>query len=143
MFDQFLKLMDGTPTVETAVSLGVDNSYISKLRSGWRPTRVRKDLWQRLVAHVAGAARRATEVREGPGGYRGETHEYFRGQQDTLMDMMRWVVDQQADIGRYLRDPAKSGDSRLSYEEVEAADAILDSMSPPRARKPEKPKKRA
>lgn len=35
---------------ELAVSLGVDRSYVAKLRTGWRPTRVRDDLLGRLTA---------------------------------------------------------------------------------------------
>lgn len=34
---------------EVAASLGRTDSYVRKLRGGWRPGRVDEDLWQRLV----------------------------------------------------------------------------------------------
>jgi hypothetical protein len=34
---------------EVAASLGRTDSYVRKLRGGWRPRRVDDDLWQRLV----------------------------------------------------------------------------------------------
>lgn len=35
---------------ELAATLGVDDTYVGKLRRGWRPTRVRLDLWNRLLS---------------------------------------------------------------------------------------------
>lgn len=43
-----LRDFEGHTNTEVAVRLGVVNSYVSKLRKGWRPKRVREDLWARL-----------------------------------------------------------------------------------------------
>lgn len=140
MFDQYLALTEGQPAVQAAVSLGVDDTYISKLRTGWRPSRVREDLWQRLVAVLSSAARQA--VREPAVGYRGESREYYRGKQDTLMDIMRWVVDQQSQIGAYLRH--REGEAITpTVDEAEAAEAILDRLPPPQKAPAQQRKKRA
>lgn len=129
-------------SVELAASLGVVDSYVSKLRSGWRPTRVRPELHARLKA-LAGDVGAARSVREDAGAWGGAgSREYYRGKQDTLMDMMRWVVDQQAEIGGYLkreRAPAPSP----TADEVEAGAAILESLPPLQPQKPAKHRKRA
>ncbi len=138
MLDQYLQLTAGGTLAEAAVSLGVHESYVSKLRRGWRPDRVREDLFQRLVAFISKGSRDAARVREEGAGYRGQSREYLRGRQDVLSEIIRWAVDQQATIG-----PLLGGDKPPipSVEEAEAADEVLrrelDLRKPqPRAKKP-------
>lgn len=45
------RVLDSTPdlsTVELGASLGVDSSYITKLRQGWRPSRMRPEILRRF-----------------------------------------------------------------------------------------------
>lgn len=128
MFDEYLHATADLPAREAAVTLGVDDTYISKLRTGWRPSRVREELWRNLV----GALTKPTYgvVRESGVGYRGESREYYRGKQDTLMAMMRWVVDQQAQIGAYLRHPDERPPTP-TVDEVEDEAAVLKQLPVP------------
>jgi len=48
--DRVLRRRAKHSNVELAVSLGVNESYVRKLRGNWRPARVREDLWRRLEA---------------------------------------------------------------------------------------------
>lgn len=48
--DRVLEAHQDRPGVELAGELGVVDSYVTKLRGGWRPTRVRDELWNRLRA---------------------------------------------------------------------------------------------
>lgn len=145
MFDRYLEMTVGEPARTAALTLGVDSTYIAKLRGGWRPSRVREELWQRLVAVMASASRNA--LREGEVSYLAQSREYYRGKQDTLMDVMRWVVDQQSQIGRYLRaadeGPARGQSVTPSVDEAEAAEAILDQLPPPAKRAPQQRRKKA
>lgn len=57
-------------TVDLGASLGVDASYVGKLRGGWRPTRLRPEIWSKFLeldpggagADVSEAARYAISV---------------------------------------------------------------------------------
>jgi len=48
IFDRVLAAHPDHSNVELGASLGVDESYVRKLRDGWRPSRVREELWHRL-----------------------------------------------------------------------------------------------
>lgn len=50
MIDRVLARREEFSNVELAATLGVDESYVRKLRGGWRPSRAREDLWARLAA---------------------------------------------------------------------------------------------
>lgn len=143
MFDAYVRLVQGESVRAAALTLGVDNTYVARLRSGWRPTRVRDEIWQRLVAVLASASRQAgaggKTVREQDVGYGESSRDYYRGKQDTLMDVMKWVVNQQAQIGEHLR---RERVVTPTADEVEAGAAILESLPPQRAKKQEQ-KKRA
>ena len=107
-----------TPS-QLAARLGVVDSYVSRLRSGWRPTRVREDLWARLAA--LDPERSHHVVREVGPAWEARSRDYFAGKQDTLMDVMRWVVDQQAEIGHHLRQHTIPASPSLEAVEEGAA----------------------
>jgi hypothetical protein len=48
LIDRVLATLGNRPQAEVAVSLGVDSTYVQKLRAGWRPTRVRPEILNRL-----------------------------------------------------------------------------------------------
>lgn len=99
---------------------------------------MRPELLRRLV-ELDSAQRPARAVREEGATYGLEPRDYYRGKQDTLMDVMRWVVGQQAQIGAYLR--AHDGPPPTpSVDEAEAAEAILEQL--PKSRPRQEPKKR-
>lgn len=50
IIDRILEAHPNHSNVELGASLGVDESYVRKLRDGWRPSRVREELWHRLKA---------------------------------------------------------------------------------------------
>ena len=146
MFDRYLERTAGEPARTAALSLGVDSTYIAKLRGGWRPTRVREELWQRLVKEVG--LRAGQVVREAaPAPFGAESRDFYRGKQETLMDVMRWVVDQQAQIGRYLSaisdQPGLPKDLSRAVEDLEAEAAVLDQLPSLPAPAPKKEKRRA
>ena len=63
-FDRVLARFAKHTGTELALKLGVVDSYVTKLRGGWRPVRVRGELWTRLreldaPAPTANAAARA------------------------------------------------------------------------------------
>jgi hypothetical protein len=121
VIDRVLGSLDRFTGVEVASKLGVTDSYVGKLRSGWRPTRVREDLWRRLLS--LDPQRSQNIVREVSGEYAVRSREYFAGKQDTLMEMMRWVVNQQAEIGHHLRQHTQPMSPTL--EQIEAGEAAL------------------
>lgn len=86
---------------ELAATLGVEDSYVYKLRKGWRPTRVRDELWSRL--QMLDPERSAPVAKEQSPPWGGESRDYFRGMQDAALRMMRTVVDLQVEIGAALR----------------------------------------
>jgi len=95
------------PSTELALKLGVDDSYVGKLRRGWVPTRVREDLWNRLQALDPGQGPTGTTaVRERAPTFGDESRDYYRGMQDATLHMMRAVVSLQTQIGEALRPPA-------------------------------------
>jgi hypothetical protein len=142
VIDRVLRANARLPGVELAAKLGVVDSYVTRLRGGWRPSRVREDLWRRLQS--LDPDRSHNVVREVPPAYAVQSRDYFAGKQDTLMAMMRWVVDQQAEIGRHLRAntiPLEQSE-RLSppIAEVAAVEAVSERVakrdaSAPRSRK--------
>lgn len=85
-----------------AATLGVADSYVTKLRGGWRPTRVRDDLLEKLSALDPGTiATRAAFER--PPTWGDESRDFYRGMQAAALRMMRTVVELQTEIGEALR----------------------------------------
>lgn len=70
LFDSFLASTAGDAPRDVAESLGVDTTYVSKLRAGWRPTRVRDELWNRLN-ELESRRRVPAEAARGPEFYDG------------------------------------------------------------------------
>lgn len=141
MFDRFVALTAGETPRTAAASLGVDNTYITKLRTGWRPSRVREDLWDRLVAVLASAARGPMSVREGGSEWNAKSPDYLRGQRDLLSELITWATDKRAKI-----DPALARSTEelsRAVEDLEAEAEVLDQLPPLPAPAPKKQKRRA
>lgn len=112
-------------------------SYVGKLRSGWRPTRVRKDLWDRLVAASVAATPGGRSTETAALGHRGESRDYYRGQQDVLRDLIGWAIERQASIGPYLKAPADPPSPTVDEVEEEAAvmSRLPQPETPPQAKR--------
>jgi transcriptional regulator with XRE-family HTH domain len=140
---RFLELHRGKNASELSRATGIDASYISRWRRGKIPTTLQESTRRKLVS-AAGSVEPELpgRVSESPPAYNvSGAREYYRGKQDTLMDMMRWVVDQQAEIGRYLK--SASVPTSPTVDEVEEGAAILESIDAQQAQKPARHRKRA
>ena len=80
---------------------------------------MREDLWARLAS--LDPERSHHVVREVGPTWEARSREYFAGKQDALMAMMRWVVDQQVEIGHHLRQGTIPASPSLEAVEEGAA----------------------
>lgn len=141
MIERFLRQTAGNTLAQAAASLGVHESYVSKLRRGWRPDRVRGDLIRNLTAALASAPRGGV-VREASVSFGGD--DYARGvvagELSALREMMRWIVQRQAELGAragVAQDPPSP-----TVDEVEDAAAVLSRLPVPES-PPAKKRRRA
>jgi hypothetical protein len=68
LVDRVLESQSRYTQAEVAVSLGVDSTYVQKLRAGWRPSRVRPEILARLRQLDPAGPKRAPQP---PGFYDG------------------------------------------------------------------------
>lgn len=109
LFDRVLGNHERHSNVEFAKMLGVTEAYIRRLRNGWRPGRIRQDLQLKLLS--LDAVRTQSVVRETTGQYLTAV-DYERaaldGELRALREMMRYVVQRQAQIGAALQGGAEA-----------------------------------
>lgn len=139
LIDRVLKSHEKDSGVELAVKLGVVDSYVTKLRGGWRPGRVRPELMARLLA--LGGRAQSMVVREQGATYSVESPDYIRGRLDAWRDVVKWAVENQVADAAQLR--AAEGPTSPSVDEVEEGAAILESIESQRSQKPVRHRKRA
>lgn len=151
LIDRVLSAHTGDSAVELAASLGVVDSYVSKLRDGYRPGRVRGDFLARLNAldpeqrpRTAGRAN-VRGVAETAQPYRAHPREYYLGMQDAAMVMLRTVGELQAQIGDALRSESPAAASAPTapsprLADVEAAERASERAQPdsPSGRSPKR-----
>lgn len=111
VFDRVLARYAQLSGAGLAATLGVADSYVTKLRGGWRPTRVRDDLMEKLSALDPGAASSGAAF-ERPPAWGDESRDFYRGMQAAALRMMRTVVDLQTEIGEALRTPADAAPAK-------------------------------
>ena len=106
MFDRVLAKYATHSGQELAVKLGVVDSYVTKLRGGWRPSRVRDDLMAKLSALDPGTGAGPGAAFERTPIWGDERRDYYRGMQAAALRMMHTVVELQTEIGEALKAPA-------------------------------------
>lgn len=111
--------------VELAAKLGVDKGYVSRLRGGWRPERVRNDLWIRLAALDPGIPGAVSEFARSPYGADADRARLL-AMAENARQIMHLVVDLQTQIGAALRAtaPTPLSPDELADRALEAVDAV-------------------
>ena len=113
---------------ELAVSLGVDRSYVAKLRTGWRPARVREDLHARLVALDPAVRERGSAA--GAQFYDG----VLFAAEAMSATVTRLLAEARAGLHRGPLTPS-AGEVVVGMQALDAAAAAEVSEHPPRRRK--------
>lgn len=130
LLDRVLERYVESSPAELAAKLGVDKSYVAKLRGGWRPGRVRDDLWERL--RLLDPAVTTARVAEATAGYGVPPSAHLLALAATAREIMRLVVDLQAQIGEALRSaapapaavPTPLSPTELADQALAAVDAV-------------------